>query len=96
MLVALVAALHRQPLCAQPLIQLLSCPQLATNVTLTVVTRTSLLLLLLLCLSFKSQTGIEDPNPFFQWLMQRPYAQQVIWGPHFYAQVQGLADAQYS
>lgn len=30
--------------------------------------------------------GIEDPNPFFQWLMQRPYAQQVIWGPHFYAQ----------
>lgn len=30
--------------------------------------------------------GIEDPNFFFQQLMGRPYAQQVVWGPHFYAQ----------
>lgn len=31
--------------------------------------------------------GIEDPNPFFKWLMGKPFAQNVIWGPHFYAQV---------
>jgi hypothetical protein len=33
--------------------------------------------------------GIEDPNPFFKWLMGKPFAQNVIWGPHFYAQVRG-------
>lgn len=32
-------------------------------------------------------SGIEDPNPFFKWLMGKPFAQNVIWGPHFYAQV---------
>ena len=31
-------------------------------------------------------TGIEDPNAFFQTLMKKPYAQSVVWGPHFYAQ----------
>ncbi|KAF8057110.1 PRY3 [Scenedesmus sp. PABB004] len=30
--------------------------------------------------------GIEDPNFFFQWLLSRPFAQNVVWGPHFYAQ----------
>lgn len=30
--------------------------------------------------------GIEDPDTFFHWLMTRPYAQNVVWGPHFYAQ----------
>eukprot|EP00775_Hariotina_reticulata_P013832 gene13832-13953_t len=30
--------------------------------------------------------GIEDPNPFFTWLMKQPFAQNVVWGPHFYAQ----------
>lgn len=32
-------------------------------------------------------SGIEDPNPFFKWLMSKPFAQNVVWGPHFYAQV---------
>lgn len=45
--------------------------------------------------SFKTQvmktsryeiTGIEDPNFFFKALLTKPYAQNVIWGPHFYAQ----------
>jgi hypothetical protein len=31
-------------------------------------------------------SGLEDPNFFFQQLMTRPYASQIIWGPHFYAQ----------
>lgn len=30
--------------------------------------------------------GIEDPNFFFQALLAKPYAQQVVWGPHFYGQ----------
>jgi hypothetical protein len=30
--------------------------------------------------------GIEDPNFFFQAIMAKPYAQNIIWGPHFYAQ----------
>lgn len=36
-----------------------------------------------------SLPGIEDPNPFFKWLMAKPFAQNVVWGPHFYAQVGG-------
>lgn len=44
--------------------------------------------------SFKGKTfattrytiqGIEDPNEFFKWLVGRPFAQNVIWGPHFYS-----------
>jgi hypothetical protein len=30
--------------------------------------------------------GIEDPNFFFRALMTRPYAANIVWGPHFYAQ----------
>ena len=33
-----------------------------------------------------SLPGIEDPNFFFQQLLSKPYAQQVVWGPHFYGQ----------
>ena len=33
-----------------------------------------------------THTGIEDPNFFFQQLMARPYAQNIVWGPHWYAQ----------
>lgn len=30
--------------------------------------------------------GIEDPNSFFQVLLNKPYAANIVWGPHFYAQ----------
>jgi hypothetical protein len=30
--------------------------------------------------------GIEDPNFFFKTILAKPYAQNIIWGPHFYAQ----------
>lgn len=30
--------------------------------------------------------GAEDPNFFFKQLMTKPYAQNIVWGPHFYAQ----------
>lgn len=28
--------------------------------------------------------GLSDPNPFFQALLQRPYIDQIIIGPHVY------------
>lgn len=31
-------------------------------------------------------TGIEDPSFFFEALLRKPYAQSVVFGPHFYAQ----------
>lgn len=30
--------------------------------------------------------GLEDPSFFFDALLSRPYAQNVVFGPHFYAQ----------
>jgi hypothetical protein len=41
---------------------------------------------LLELLPFGCAAGIEDPNFFFQALMTRPYAANIVWGPHFYAQ----------
>jgi hypothetical protein len=38
------------------------------------------------CCSWLFPAGIEDPNFFFQALMTRPYAANIVWGPHFYAQ----------
>jgi hypothetical protein len=34
----------------------------------------------------RNPAGIEDPNFFFKAIMAKPYAQNIIWGPHFYAQ----------
>jgi hypothetical protein len=49
-----------------------------------IVTVSTLVLYLLCCVS--NLAGIEDPNFFFKAIMAKPYAQNIIWGPHFYAQ----------